>query len=55
MNKIDPPAITHLKNQARFIKLDNPTFTHSQALEVAAKAAGFNSYAHARSALFPRK
>lgn len=51
MNKPDPPAITHLKNQARFLKKDNPALTHSQALEAASKAAGFNTYAHARSVL----
>lgn len=54
MSNPDPPAITHLKNQARLIKKDNPTLKHSQALEAASKAAGFNSYAHARSVLFPK-
>jgi hypothetical protein len=55
MSNPDPPAITHLKNQARFIKKDNPALTHSQALEAACKAAGFNNYAHARNVLFPKK
>lgn len=55
MSNPDLPAITHLKNQARFIKKDNPALTHSQALEAACKAAGFNNYAHARNVLFPKK
>lgn len=46
--------IEHLKNQARFIKKNNPHLRHSQALEAAAKAAGFNTYAHARSVLLKR-
>ncbi len=54
MNRPELPAITHLKNQARFIKKDRPELTHSQALEAAAKAAGFNTYAHARSVLKER-
>lgn len=50
MKKGDSPFIRHAKNEARKIRKAKPELTHSQALELAAKHLGFNTYAHLRAA-----
>lgn len=43
-------VIDHLKNEARKIKKIAPDLKHSQALELAARNAGYRTYAAARAA-----
>lgn len=41
--------INHIKNEARRIKKKHGGLTHYQALDIAARNAGFNSWNHLKS------